>query len=414
MILAVSSDGMTHAGVAADLNTVEATVRRWRRRFEKDGVAGLKDAPRSGGPKAELVVTDHQRAELERLARRVRTNRHIAFRAKVVLACAEGLTNKAVAAQLKSTEGTVGKWRKRFIVDGVDGLFDMPRPGAPRRITDEDVEAIVVKTLETKPKGRTHWSTRKMAQKAGVSHTTVGRIWRTFGLQPHVVKSFKFSDDPLFVEKVRDIVGLYLNPPAGAVVFSFDEKPQIQALERAQPVLPMDFGQPERRTHNYVRHGTVDLFAALNVVSGKVIAQQKKQHRAVDFVAFLRVLDAQVAPDLEVHVILDNLSAHKAPVVKRWLARHPRFHFHFTPTYSAWLNLVERFFGLLTEHALRRGSHTSVLELKSAIDDYIDAHNEEGKPFVWTKTADQILNTVKRFGERTIQVHTDSDGDRNS
>lgn len=414
MILAVSADGMTHAGVAADLNTVEATVRRWRRRFEENGVSALQDAPRSGGPKAELVVTDQQRAELERLARRVRTNRHIAFRAKVVLACAQGLTNVAVATRLRSSAGTVGKWRKRFIVDGVDGLFDVPRPGAPRKITDEDVEAIVVKTLETKPKGRTHWSTRKMAQQAGVSHTTVGRIWRTFGLQPHVVKGFKFSDDPLFVEKVRDIVGLYLNPPAGAVVFSFDEKPQIQALERAQPVLPMDFGQPERRTHNYVRHGTIDLFAALNVASGKIIAQQKKQHRAVDFVAFLRVLDARVEPDLEVHVILDNLSAHKAPVVKRWLARHPRFHFHFTPTYSAWLNLVERFFGLLTEHALRRGSHTSVHELKSAIDDYIDAHNDEGKPFVWTKTADQILDTVKRFGERTIQVHADPDGDRNS
>ena len=241
----------------------------------------------------------------------------------------------------------------------------------------------------------------------------MGQIWRTFGLQPHVVKSFKFSNDPLFVEKVRDIVGLYLNPPAGAVVFSFDEKPQIQALERAQPVLPMDFGQPERRTHNYLRHGTLDLFAALNVASGKIIAQHKTQHRAVDFVAFLRVLDAQVEADLEVHVILDNLSAHKAPVVKRWLARHPRFHFHFTPTYSAWLSLVERFFGLQTEHALRRGSHISVEELKSAIDDDIDVHNEEGKPFIWTKTADQILNTVKRFGERTIKVHAEREEDRN-
>lgn len=414
MILAVSAEGMTHGGVAAELNTVEATVRRWRRRFEADGVSGLRDAPRSGGPKAELVVTSQQRGELERLARRVRTNRHIAFRAKVVMGCAEGLSNVAVAARLRTSPGTVGKWRKRFIADGVDGLFDTPRPGAPRKITDAAVEDIVVKTLETKPKGRTHWSTRKMAEQAGVSHTTVGRIWRTFGLQPHVVKSFKFSDDPLFVEKVRDIVGLYLNPPAGAVVFSFDEKPQIQALERAQPVLPMDFGQPERRTHNYVRHGTSDLFAALNVATGKIVAQHKKQHRAVDFVAFLRVLDAQVEPHLQVHVILDNLSAHKAPVVKRWLARHPRFHFHFTPTYSAWLNLVERFFGLLTEHALKRGSHTSVQQLKSAIDDYIDAHNEEGRPFVWTKTADQILDTVKRFGERTIQVHAEPEHDRNS
>ena len=414
IVLAVSAVGMSHAGVAAHFGTVAARVRHWRKRFEAAGVPGLQDARRSGGPKAELVVTEHQRDELERLVRRARTNRHIAFRAKIVLACAEGHFNVDVAARLRSSPGTVGKWRKRFVAQGVDGLFDEPRPGAQRKITDDDVEAIIVKTLETKPKGRTHWSTRKMAEQAGVSHTTVGRIWRTFGLQPHVVKSFKFSDDPLFVEKVRDIVGLYLNPPAGAVVFSFDEKPQIQALERAQPILPMDFGQPERHTHNYVRHGTSDLFAALNVASGQVIAQHKKQHRSVDFVAFLRVLDAQVEPDLEVHVILDNLSAHKAPVVKRWLARHPRFHFHFTPTYSAWLNLVERFFGLLTEHALRRGSHTSVRELKSAIDEYIDAHNEEGKPFVWTKTADQILNTVKRFGERTIQVHGIHQDDRNS
>lgn len=414
IVLATSATGMTHAAVAARLGTVEATVRRWRRRFEERGVSGLHDAPRSGAPKATLMVTDPQRVELERLARRARTNRHLAFRAKIVMACAEGATNLEVATRLRTTPHTVGRWRKRFVTDGVDGLFDEPRPGAPRKITDDDVEAIVVKTLESKPKGRTHWSTRKMAEHAGVSHTTVGRIWRTFGLQPHVVKTFKFSDDPLFVEKVRDIVGLYLNPPAGAVVFSFDEKPQIQALERAQPVLPMDFGQPERQTHNYVRHGTLDLFAALNVATGKIIAQRKKRHRAVDFVAFLRLLDAQVEPDLEVHVILDNLSAHKAPVVKRWLARHPRFHFHFTPTYSAWLNLVERFFGLLTEHALRRGSHSSLYELGSAIEAYIEAHNEEGKPFVWTKTADEILDTVKRFGERTIRVHGDQESDRNS
>lgn len=248
-----------------------------------------------------------------------------------------------------------------------------------------------------------------MAEQAGVSHTTVGRIWRTFGLQPHIVKSFKISDDPLLVEKVRDIVGLYLNPPDHAIVLSFDEKPQIQALERAQPVLPMDLGQPERQTHNYVRHGTLDLFAALEVASGKVIAQTKKKHRAKDLVAFLRVVEAEVEPDLEIHVILDNLSAHKAPVVKRWLARHPRFHFHFTPTYSAWLNLVERFFGLLTQHVLKRGSFTSVPKLRAAIDEYIEVHNEEGKPFIWTKTADEVLDNVKRFGQRTVRVHGDND-----
>ncbi len=414
IVLAVSAEGMTHALVADELGTGEATVRRWRKRFEDMGVAGLEDAPRPGGRKAELVVTGQQRVELRRLARRARTNRHIAFRAKIVLACSEGLTNKAVVAQLRTTPGTVGMWRRRFVSDGVDGLFDEPRPGAPRKISDDDVEAIVVKTLESKPKGRTHWSTRKMAEHAGVSHTTVGRIWRTFGLQPHVVKGFKLSNDPLFVEKVRDIVGLYMNPPDHAVVLSFDEKPQIQALERAQPVLPMDFGQPERQTHNYIRHGTLDLFAALDVATGEVIARTKSKHRAEDFVAFLRVLDTQVQPELQVHVVLDNLSAHKAPKVKRWLARHPRFHFHFTPTYSAWLNLVERFFGLLTQRALKRGSHTSVPALRNAIKDYIEAHNEEGKPFVWTKTADQILDTVKRFGQRTIKVHAGNSSDRNS
>jgi transposase len=289
----------------------------------------------------------------------------------------------------------------------VYGLYEEPRPGAPRKITDEQVEEIVVQTLETKPKGRTHWSTRKMAEKAGVSHTTVGRIWRSFGLQPHIVKTFKLSNDPLFIEKVRDIVGLYMNPPDHAVVFSFDEKPQIQALERAQPILPMDIGQPERQTHNYVRHGTLDLFAALNVATGEVIARSKRQHRAKDFVAFLGELDRAVEPDLQIHLILDNLSAHKAPEVKRWLLRHPRFVLHFTPTYSSWLNLVERFFGLLTEHALKRGSHTSIPSLREAIQAYVEAHNEEARPFTWTKTADEILESVKRFGQRTLQVHGD-------
>jgi transposase len=353
------------------------------------------------------MVTEQQRSELGRIARRSRTNRHVALRAKIVLASLEGCANVEIAGKLRTSHVTVGKWRKRFIEDGVDGLFDEPRPGAPRKISDEDVEAIVVETLEKKPKGRTHWSTRKMAERSGVSSATVGRIWRAFGLQPHVVKGFKISDDPMFIEKVRDIVGLYLDPPDHAVVFSFDEKPQIQALERAQPVLPMDFGQPERQTHNYIRHGTLDLFAALDVASGKVIARTKKRHRAEDFIAFLRVLDAESDPSLQVHVILDNLSAHKSPKVKRWLARHPRFRFHFTPTYSAWLNLVERFFGLLTEHALKRGSHTAVPELKAAIEEYIEAHNETGKPFVWTKSADEILETLRRFGQRTIQVHGD-------
>lgn len=363
--------------------------------------------PRTGRPRAPLDVSDEQRVELERLARRAHTNRHLALRAKTILAAAEGLSNIAVAAKLKTTHVTVSKWRKRFIGGGVDALYDESRPGAPREISDEQIEAVVVKTLETKPKGRTHWSTRKMAQKAGLSQSSVARIWRTFGLQPHIVRGFKLSDDPLFIEKVRDIVGLYLNPPDHAVVFSFDEKPQVQALQRAQPILPMDLGQPERQTHCYQRNGTLDLFAALDIASGKVIARTKKQHRAADFVAFLKDMDAAVEPGLDVHVILDNLSAHKAPPVKRWLLRNPRFKLHFTPTYSSWLNLVERFFGLLTEHALKRGSFTSVPVLRDAIYEYVEAHNEEGKPFKWTKSADEILDSVKRFGQRTTQVHND-------
>jgi transposase len=329
----------------------------------------------------------------------------VAFRASLILSCGEGHPNKVVAEHHRTSQQTVCKWRRRFLGSRIGGLYDEPRVGGPRSISDAHVEDIVVKTLETKPKGKTHWSTRDMAAKAGVSHSTVGRIWRAFGLKPHVIRGFKISEDPQFIDKVRDVVGLYMNPPDRAVVFSFDEKSQIQALERAQPVLPMDLGQPERQTHNYVRHGTLDLFAALNVATGEVIARCKKQHRAKDLVAFFKELDAAVAPALEVHVILDNLSAHKAPEVHRWLLRNPRFHLHFTPTYSSWLNLVERFFGLLTEQALKRGSHTSIPELRRAIVDYIEAHNAQSKPFVWTKTADEILDSVRRFAQRTVQVH---------
>ena len=360
---------------------------------------------RTGRPKARLEVTAVERGELERLARRARTNRHVALRAKIVLRCAHGESNVAVAAKLRCSNVPVGKWRQRFTTGRVDALYDEPKPGAPRTLSDADVESILVAPLESKPKGRTHWSTRKMAERAGVSASTVGRIWRTCGLQPHVVASFKISDDPLVIEKVRDIVGLYLNPPDHAGVLSCDEKPQIQALERAQPILPMDMGRPERQTHHYIRHGTVDLFAALNVAPGQVVAQTKKPHRSRDFVSFLREIDERVDPTLTVHVILDNLSAHKSPLVKRWGGRHPRFQFHVTPTSSAWLNLVERFFGLLTEHALKRGSHSSTHALRHAISAYVDAHNDEGKPFKWTKTADEILAKVKRFGQRTVQVH---------
>jgi transposase len=355
--------------------------------------------------KVPIELSPDERSELEALTRRARANRHVALRAKLILASASGMSDVAVAAKHRVNNKTVGTWRRRFAERRLEGLYDEPRVGRPREITDEKVEEVVVQTLETTPKGRTHWSTRKMAKKAGISHSSVGRIWRAHGLKPHIVRGFKLSNDPQFIAKVRDVVGLYMNPPDHAVVFSFDEKPQIQALERAQPILPMDLGMPERQTHNYIRHGTLDLFAALNVATGEVIAKTTKQHRAKEFVRFLRVLDKAVDDDLEVHLILDNLSTHKAPPVKRWLLKHPRFHLHFTPTYASWLNLVERFFALLTDEALRRGSHTSIPQLRKAIYEYIEVHNEEGRPFIWTKTADEILDKIREFGERTLKVH---------
>lgn len=351
-----------------------------------------------------MVLSESERIELIRLTKRARVNRAVAFRARVVLACADAPDN-AVVRRLRTTKSTVAKWRRRFIGDRLAGLYDEPRVGAPRGVSDDAVEAVIVKTLETTPKGETHWSTRSMAKATGMSHTMVGRIWRTFGLQPHVTESFKLSPDPQLVAKIRDVVGLYMHPPHNAVVFAVDEKSQIQALQRAQPILPMDIGRPERRTHNYFRHGTVDLFAALNVATGEVIARCKPRHRAQDFVAFLRDIDAGVEAEREVHVVLDNLSAHKAPAVHRWLVRHPRFQFHFTPTYASWLNLVERFFGLLTAKALKRGSHTSIPQLRDAILAYVEAHNERGVPFRWVKTADETLDKMRRFGLRVQQVH---------
>lgn len=358
-----------------------------------------------GRPKPPLVVFSEDRAELARLAKRGRVNRNLAFRARLVLACADESSNTIVARAHRTTNQTVGKWRQRFVDGGMAALYDEPRVGAPRTIADEKVEDVVVQTLETKPKGRTHWSTRKMAETAGLSRSTISRIWRTFGLKPHVSRSFKISDDPQFVAKVRDVVGLYMSPPENAVVLAVDEKSQVQALERAQPILPLDLGQPERQTHNYVRHGTLDLFAALDVVTGKVIARCTKQHRAKEFIDFLREIERSVPPCLEIHVVLDNLSTHKTPAVHQWLLKHPRFHLHFTPTYASWLNLVERFFGLLTEHALRRGSHQNTMQLRNAIMEYVDAHNDEGRPFRWTKTANEILESVGRFATRTLAVH---------
>lgn len=360
---------------------------------------------RTGRPTAALVVTDEERATLERYTRRAKTAQALALRARLVLACAEGASNKEVARKERVTPHTVGKWRARFVRDRIAGLADEPRVGAPRKIADEQVERLVVRTLETTPKGATHWSTRQMAAQAGVSRSSVSRIWRAFGLKPHRAETFTLSKDPQLVEKVRDIVGLYLHPPDRALVLCVDEKSQIQALDRTQPVVPMRPGQAERRTHDYARHGTTTLFAALDVATGKVLGDCADRHRAVEFRRFLDRIEASVAPDLDVHLVLDNYATHKTPAIQRWFAKRPRFHVHFTPTHGSWLNQVERWFGLLTERAIKRGSHRSVDELVAAIDGFLVATNEAPKPFVWVKTADEILASIARFADRTYQAH---------
>ena len=360
---------------------------------------------RTGRPTAELVVTDHERATLERYTRRAKTAQARALRARIVLACAEGVSNQQVARTERVTPHTVGKWRARFVRDRLAGLADEPRVGTPRTITDEQVERLVVRTLETTPAGATHWSTRQMAAQTGVSRSSVSRIWRAFGLKPHRAEAFTLSKDPQLVEKVRDIVGLYLHPPDRALVLCVDEKSQIQALERTQPVVPMRPGQAERRTHDYARHGTTTLFAALDVATGKVLGECTDRHRAVEFRRFLDRIEASVAPALDVHLVLDNYATHKTPAIQRWLAKRPRFHVHFTPTHGSWLNQVERWFGLLTERALKRSSHRSTGELVAAVEAFLAATNEAPKPFVWVKTADEILASIARFADRTYQTH---------
>jgi transposase len=324
----------------------------------------------------------------------------LALRCRIVLACAEGTPNYLVAKRLGVNQATVRKWRTRFVNRRLEGLADEPRPGAPRTITDDDVERVIVKTLEETPGDATHWSTRSLAKATGMSQSAVSRIWRAFGLKPHLTESFKLSPDPQFIEKVRDVVGLYVNPPEGALVLCVDEKSQIQALDRTAPVLPLRPGTPERRTHDYVRNGTTNLYAALDVASGKVIADLTAQHRAVEFRKFLNLINRSVPAGLDVHVIVDNSSTHKTPEIHRWLLRHPRFTLHFTPTYSSWLNLVERWFAELTEKWLRRGTHRSTKELESAIRSWIDTWNEDPRPFVWHKTADEILETLSGYCER--------------
>jgi len=356
-------------------------------------------------PRAALTLSDENRAELERLTRRRKAAQNIALRANIILRSADGLSNIAVAAELGTTRETVGKWRMRYIEDGLDGLLDLPRPGTPRTLSDDEVERVLVATLESTPKGATHWSTRDMAKHIGISHSSVGRIWRAFGLAPHRTETFKLSTDPFFVDKVRDIVGLYMNPPDHALVLSVDEKSQIQALNRTQPLLPFRPGQPERRSYDYERHGTTSLFAALDVATGKVIGKCYRKHRTREFKRFLDKIDAETPNDLDVHIILDNYTTHKTATIRNWFAKRPRFNPHFTPTYSSWLNLVERWFGLLTEKQIRRGSHTSVVQLERAIQEFIDATNDSPKPFVWTKTADEILGKVARFCKATLRSH---------
>lgn len=359
---------------------------------------------RTGRPRTTVTLTTEERRQLESLARRTRSARDVARRARIILACAEGRPTTAVARRLHQSPTTVCKWRARFLEARVDGLFDEPRSGAPRSITDEQIEQIVIRTLETTPRGATHWSARGMAKASGISPSSVSRIWRAFALQPHRRETFKLSPDPLLIDKVRDIVGLYMHPPDHAVVLCVDEKAQIQALDRTQPILPMRPGQIERRTHDDKRHGTTSLFAALDVKTSKVITQFHRRHRSQEFRRFLDAIDAAVPANLNVHLILDNYGTHKTPQIWRWLAKRPRFHVHFTPTYGSWLNLVERWFAELTNKQLRRGAHRSVSELERAIREFIDAHHANPKPFVWTKTADEILASIARFAQRTAST----------
>jgi len=354
-----------------------------------------------GRPTKPIVLKEEEQTKLEEWARRPKTAQRLAIRARIVLSCAEGRENRQVARELRITDQTVCKWRERFRKDGLEGLADEPRPGAPRKISDAQVEALITRTLESTPTQGTHWSTRSIAEAMGMSQSAISRIWRAFSLQPHRVETFKLSTDPFFVEKVRDIVGLYLNPPERALVLCVDEKSQVQALDRTRPVLPLRPGVPARQTHDYVRHGTTSLFAALDIATGKVIGSCHRRHRHQEFLRFLGRIDEAIPEPLEIHLVMDNYGTHKMPKVKRWFARRPRYHVHFTPTSASWLNQVERFFGLLTDKRIRRGTFETVRQLESAIRDYLAHHNESPKPFTWTADADSILKKIARFCLRT-------------
>jgi transposase len=396
-IVLACAEGMSNPQVARAVEVSLRTVGRWRAQFAAEGLAGLEDAGPVGRPKPALVLSAGERAQLQRWARRATTAQYLALRAKIVLRAAAGGTDTQIAADLGVDASTVQRWRSRFIERRVDGLSDEPRPGRPPSISLDQIEDVIIATLESTPGADTHWSRASMAQRSGLSKSTIGRVWKSFGLKPHLQDTFKLSTDPQFVDKVIDVVGLYHNPPEKAVVLCVDEKSQVQALDRSQPVLPMMPGTPERRTHDYLRHGVTSLFAAFNIADGTVIGQLHRRHRAIEFRKFLTTIDKTVPAELDVHVVCDNYATHNTAEIRTWLGRHPRFHIHFTPTGSSWINQVERWFGLLTDKLLRRGVHTSVQALERDIRDWIDTWNTNPRAFTWTKTADEILASLADY-----------------